>query len=1143
MFTCKRIAAVAAGLSLLVCLLLAQSCSDDDNGTGPQDTVPPAPVTDLDEQSTGTTSVTLTWSAPGDDGDTGQASTYDLRYVAGDAAAFSWESAIQATGEPSCHAPGTEEVCTVTGLTAGGTYTFGLKTADERSNWSTLSNLESVRIGGGTSDCQVLPMTLAFGLVQVGSASDLTFVITNSGTAALSGTVSEACAPFSLISGGGSYTLANGESWEVTVRFAPTVAGLHSCSIETGVTACGDVSCTGSGSEAPAVEMVEVPAGTFTMGSDAAEGDPREEPEHTPSISTFYIDTYEVTNARYAEALNWAKGQGLVLVTEDGDPDGIVYNAVGAQEEFLLMDAYSEVNPCRVTWNGSTFGVEGGYEEHPVVSVTWFGAAAYCNWRSGMEGKPLCYSATTWDCSFATNGYRLPTEAEWEKAARGSSDERTYPWGEEIDCDHCNYGPSWPGDLCVSHTVEVNDPVYAAGASPYGARHMAGNVGEWCHDWLDESYYAGSPSVDPTGPASGAARVSRGGSWFYGAYEARCANRNGYGPGDSYDGLGFRTVRPTGETAGCQVTPSALSFPSTAVGSTAELSFTLTNTGSGTLSGSISASCAQFSIIQGNGAYSLTPGGTHSVTVRYAPTAAGSHTCQVATGSSCGNVGCTGTATGGGTPQCSVDPVVLEFPETAVGSSAELSFTVTNSGAGTLTGTVGESCPHYSIVAGSGTYALAAGAEHIVTVRYTPTAAGNHTCQVSTGASCAPVACSGTAVAETPTCVVDPTSLDFPPTLVGSQADLSFTITNAGTGTLTGSVTESCPHFSITEGAGAYSLGAGEVWSVTVRYAPTATGTHPCSVNLGSSCDAVGCEGTGIEGAPVEMVEVPAGTFTMGSDAAEGDPREEPEHTPSISTFYIDTYEVTNARYAEALNWAKGQGLVLVTEDGDPDGIVYNAVGAQEEFLLMDAYSEVNPCRVTWNGSTFGVEGGYEEHPVVSVTWFGAAAYCNWRSGMEGKPLCYSATTWDCSFATNGYRLPTEAEWEKAARGSSDERTYPWGEEIDCDHCNYGPSWPGDLCVSHTVEVNDPVYAAGASPYGARHMAGNVGEWCHDWLDESYYAGSPSVDPTGPASGAARVSRGGSWFYGAYEARCANRNGYGPGDSYDGLGFRTVLTP
>ena len=331
--TRKRIAAVAACLSFLICLFLAPSCSDDDNGTGPVDTVPPSQVTNLDHQTPGINSVTLTWSAPGDDGSTGQASTYDLRYMTGDESAFSWETASQVTGEPSCHTPGTAEACTVTGLTSGETYTFGLKTADERPNWSSLSNLETVQIGGGTSDCQVLPTTLAFGSVTVGSTRDLSFTITNNGTTALSGSVSEACAPFSLVAGGGSYTLSAGQSREVTVRFAPTAAGSQACTIETGVTACVDVSCTGTGTEAPAVDMVQVPAGTFTMGSDAAEGDPREEPEHTPSISTFYIDTYEVTNARYAEALNWAKGQGLITVTEGGDPNGIVLNAVGVQEE------------------------------------------------------------------------------------------------------------------------------------------------------------------------------------------------------------------------------------------------------------------------------------------------------------------------------------------------------------------------------------------------------------------------------------------------------------------------------------------------------------------------------------------------------------------------------------------------------------------------------------------------------------------------------------------------------------------------------------------------------------------------------------------------------------------------------------------
>jgi formylglycine-generating enzyme required for sulfatase activity len=206
------------------------------------------------------------------------------------------------------------------------------------------------------------------------------------------------------------------------------------------------------------------------------------------------------------------------------------------------MDAESnENNQCRVTWDGSAFGVDSGWDNHPVVWVTWYGAAAYCNWRSGMAGRTMCYDWDTWECNFSANGYRLPTEAEWEKAARGSTDERTYPWGEGIDCTRCNYSPDI--DLCIYYTAAVDDPTYADDVSPYGAWQMAGNVWEWCNDWSSDEYYAGSPVNDPTGPVSGAFRVSRGGSWWDGEYHSRCANRGWDSPGDFYDRLGFRMVR------------------------------------------------------------------------------------------------------------------------------------------------------------------------------------------------------------------------------------------------------------------------------------------------------------------------------------------------------------------------------------------------------------------------------------------------------------------------------------------------------------------------------------------------------------------------------------------------------------------------
>jgi formylglycine-generating enzyme required for sulfatase activity/predicted Ser/Thr protein kinase len=205
-------------------------------------------------------------------------------------------------------------------------------------------------------------------------------------------------------------------------------------------------------------------------------------------------------------------------------------------------------------------------------------------------------------------------------------------------------------------------------------------------------------------------------------------------------------------------------------------------------------------------------------------------------------------------------------------------------------------------------------------------------------------------------------------------------------------------------------------------------------------------------GAPPGMVYVPAGEFIMGSD--EGDSDEQPVHTVYLDAFYIDRTEVTNAQYRACV------------EAGACDALRY---------------------------TTYYDNADYAQHPVVYVNCDDAEAYCRWA----------------------GKRLPTEAEWEKAARGT-DGRTYPWGEGIDCDHAQY------DECDGETVPVGSK--PKGASPYGALDMAGNVLEWVADWYDSGYYSQSPARNPPGPDSGEYRVLRGGSWYYSQRHAACTFRD-------------------
>lgn len=228
------------------------------------------------------------------------------------------------------------------------------------------------------------------------------------------------------------------------------------------------------------------------MGSDEGENDER--PVHTVYLDDFYMDKTEVTNAQFAWFLNEQGNQ-----EEDG-------------ETWLHI----EDDDCLITEVGGQYQPKSGYADHPVIEVTWYGAVAYCEWA----------------------GRRLPTEAEWEKAARGV-EARTYPWGEEIDHSYANYGGRGDAPVAVGS--------YPAGASPYGALDMAGNVYEWVLDWYYDYYYRTSPDRDPRGPDAGDFRVLRGGSWVNGEKRVRTTARMNNAPANPLNNVGFRCARSGSE--------------------------------------------------------------------------------------------------------------------------------------------------------------------------------------------------------------------------------------------------------------------------------------------------------------------------------------------------------------------------------------------------------------------------------------------------------------------------------------------------------------------------------------------------------------------------------------------------------------------
>ncbi len=230
------------------------------------------------------------------------------------------------------------------------------------------------------------------------------------------------------------------------------------------------------------VPMALIPAGEFQMGDHFNEGRDVERPVHTVYVDAFYMDIYEVTNAQYRK----------------------------------FMDATGHGAPYH--WNDSRYKAP----EQPVVAVSWHDAVAYAEWA----------------------GKRLPTEAEWEKAARGGLTGKRYPWGDEAPDAGGVYRVNYDPGNDTADGYAYTSPAGSFAPNGYGLYDMAGNVLEWCTDWYDGNYYANSPYNNPLGPDSGKYRVLRGGAWSYPPYFLRAAFRTFGTPTtmDYYVHVGFRCV-------------------------------------------------------------------------------------------------------------------------------------------------------------------------------------------------------------------------------------------------------------------------------------------------------------------------------------------------------------------------------------------------------------------------------------------------------------------------------------------------------------------------------------------------------------------------------------------------------------------------
>ncbi|GEM_PF-448270 len=834
-------------------------------------------------------------------------------------------------------------------------------------------------------------------------------------------------------------------------------------------------------------EMIAIPAGPFQMGCDPENNDGLDcnyksdngLQLHQVTLDAYQIDKYEVTNASYAQCV--AAGGCLPLENVSSATRAAYYG-----------------NP--------------EYAAYPVI-VDWERANAYCAWA----------------------GKRLPTEAEWEKAARGATDTRPYPWGETSPtCDLANFGGS---DGCIGDTTAVGS--YPAGASPYGALDMVGNVWEWTADWWRSSYYEYSSLVNPLGPVTGVYKVYRGGDWqsivnpsdgyfhLYDEFSLSVSFRfrifQTFGEvtlAKHYqtDSIGFRCAAPEeGPAPGSiaipaeemQFFPVAIPEPGKAniVGrvvwnqqpmAEAEVMICPSN-------GYSTFDCADAKITtntdaEGNFSFENVTAGEYSLQVRLNEDDEWHHFGFSQISPKAYAAGKSSSAIEFPADQTTIlGNLIFVKPDLVLTSPPNGAYYQENP---TLTW---EAYPHaafYAVYFGNG---LPTTGEKVIGTSYTVTGqlqnceywwnveaydADGNIISMSDGVyerfnmSGQPSSCD--------VIISNPLNLDtlkegapielaWQPNPAAVRYQLFLMSHNLGNkyygDELIDAITT--PHrFESGLPVGEYT------WNVEAfdKDGRSIARSEYSDFNVVPASQTVD-EPPKFLPSEVEMVTIPAGPFQMGNKKAEDN---NPLHTVTLDAFKIDVYEVTNARYAECV-----------------------AAGY---------------CQPPFISSDYGTR-QYANFPVKSVSWHDANAYCAWR----------------------GARLPTEAEWEKAARGGLEGKLYAWGD--DKPVCTLGAKNGAVMDKCYFDKNSLAVGSFGPNGYGLYNMSGSVLEWVNDWYDENYYSNSPSSNPQGPESGTLKVLRGGGYYGTFIRSNRVNflamlvdaRDGKAP-DDFSG-GFRCAASP
>jgi formylglycine-generating enzyme required for sulfatase activity len=777
---------------------------------------------------------------------------------------------------------------------------------------------------------------------------------------------------------------------------------------------------------------VRIEPGTFMMGSPTGEeGGEADETQHRVTITRAYcMKATEVTQGEWQAVMG-------------SNPSG--FNDCGAN--------------C------------------PVALVSWNDAVGYANALSRREGLPECYAGSIF-AGLGCRGYRLPTEAEWEYAARAGTtgaiysgklrilEERNGPALDSIAWYGGNSGVSYDGAFDCSDWVEKQFPSETCGTRPvrqkqpnaWGLYDMIGNVWEWTGDWYGE--YPGVVT-DSTGAAVGSHRVARGGSWFDAARSARAANRNYGTAGNRDSGLGFRLTRTA---------PAGLE--SSNLGRSATMGSSSSGATGGCPAGYVRIAPGTFMMGSPTGDEGrFDDENQHRVTITRAYCMKATEATQGEWQSVMGSNPSYFTNCGG---NCPVERVSWEeavgyanalsrregLPECYAGSSfagldcagyrlpteAEWEFAVRAGTTGSRYGNL-DSVAWYDENSGSATHPVG---------QKQPNAWGLYDMLGNvwewTG---------DWYVAAYPGTVTDPLGAGTGSNRVFRGGSLSSFARGARAAVRN-------------DDAPGYRFGI-----LGFRLSRTASSGSE-SVKLGSSAATESSSLGGAEGCPAGYVRIAAGAFTMGSPSGEeGRDDDETQQRVTISRGYcMKSTEVTQGEW-QALMWSNPS--------------VFKNCGAN--------------C------------------PVERVSWEDAVDFANALSRRERLPECYEGSTFtgtDC----RGYRLPTEVEWEYAARAGTMGVAYGTLDSVAWYDQNAGGT-------THEVRKKQP------NAWGLYDMLGNVWEWTGDWYTAQTAASSA---PTGASGGSLRVFRGGSWSDGARYARAANRDSDSADDRYSGLGFRLVRT-